>query len=60
MQVAEMVGCQGASLMTIEIHGNVVERLCYMTARDVMDRQPGSPFNVYILNMTAYSVNVPW
>lgn len=50
MPVAAFVCCQGAVLMTIETHSNVVERRSFMTARIPMNTQPGSCFTPPLQN----------
>lgn len=55
-KAAVLVLCQRAGFMTMEIHGNVVERHCYMTARGLMDILLGKPFHIYNPNVTAKRV----
>lgn len=45
--------CQGAGLMKLETHCNVVERGGSMTARGLIGILPGKPLYGNILNMTA-------
>lgn len=50
-QAAALVGFQGAGLMTVETHGNVVGPRCSMTAQCVMDILPGMLLYLYVLNI---------
>lgn len=43
--------------MTIKTNGTVLEHLCSMTAKGVMDIQFGKLFHVYIANVTAKPFN---
>lgn len=58
-QAAVLVSCQSFGTMTIEIHGNVIERRCSMTARGLMNILLGKRFYIYILIVMANRVNLP-
>lgn len=59
MPVSNYDFTDGAGLITIEAHGNFVERRCFMAARCVMDILPRKQFCVYIGNLTAKEITQP-
>lgn len=59
MQAPVLMCSQGARLMVIETHGNVVKRWCFITAKGLMDIFAGKLSHVYIINMTEMAVNFP-
>lgn len=59
MQAVILVSGQRPCTLLMEIHRNVVERQCSMTARDVMGIMTSRAFYVFIANMMARPVNLP-
>lgn len=59
MQNGRIGSGQGAWIMMIEAHVNVIEHQCVMMAKRLMHILPEKPFYVYIQNWKAKPVNLP-